>query len=538
MYLKINDFGIKADSANEAGYAFARAVAESQKTDEHVTLTLDKGTYNFYVENSIKEKYFITNTASQTECADKTKHIGILFKNAKNITLDGNGSTLVFHGKFTQIVIDRSLNITIKNLVTDFSRPTMTEMTVIEKTDEYCTLKINDDCSFALTNGRIKWTGPGFEYVSGPTQVVPKDKMSTERTEDFGYTKAELTGNNTVRFYDFRPRCANVSDTVQVRDGIRDEVGFFAVRSKNIVFENVTAHYMHGLGFVGQFSEDITLNGFSAVPNTEKNRTCSCFADSIQISGCRGKVTVTNGVFDGTHDDIMNVHGTFLPVTEIIDDHTVKVRFCHHQTYGFDAFYKDDCIAFVNEQTLLPFAYGTVAHAQMISEHDILLTTKQPIPDGVKEKTAVDNLTWQPEVLFENNIIKRDPTRGILISSGKKTVVKNNRFCQTGMSAVLIACDARSWYESGSVNDVLIENNIFDRCGSPAILICPETERHETGRFVHRNIFITNNDFILSDEHILRVRASDNVNFLKNNIVSDKKPIVTIEHCGTVNTDI
>lgn len=534
MEININSFGIQPNSDKEAGYAFQKAIDECKNKNEEILLTLEKGIYNFYTENATTKTYYISNTSSETECPDKTKHIGLLFDNAKNITLDCGGSTFIFHGKFTQIVFDNAENITVKNLVTDWSRPTMTELELTNKDEGFSDFKINEDCSYEIRNGRVIWAGRQFEYTSGPTQIVPTDRATTRRVDEIRYSKAEDLGGNVIRFYDCNHKDASVGDIFQVRDGIRDEVGFFAVNSKNIVFENVTAHYMHGLGFVGQYTENITLDRFNTVPNKEKNRTCSCFADSIHISGCKGKITVKNSYFDGTHDDIMNVHGTDLPITEIIDKNKVKVRFSHPQTYGFNAFYKGDEIVFIDERTLLPIGYGRISEALMISEREMVLTTEEPLPCGVKEKTAIDNLTWQPEVLFENNTITRDPTRGILISSGGKTVVKNNRFIRTSMSAILIAFDARSWYESGKVNDVLIEGNIFEECCGPVINIAPETNEFEDGRYVHENIRIINNKFILSDNRVLFARSTDGLVFEENETVSDSEPKFETEHCDNV----
>lgn len=534
MEININSFGIFPNSKEEAGFAINKAISECKNKDENIILTLEKGIYNFYNENAITRPYYISNTSSEHECPDKTKHIGILFDGAKNITLEGNGSTFIFHGQFTQIVFDKAENIKIKNVTTDFSRPTMSEMKMIAKEDEYCDFEVNVDSDFEIRDEKLIWVGRGFEYISGPTQIVPSDRQSTRRTGGPDCSKAEEIGDRTVRLYGFTNKEFNVGDILQVRDGIRSEVGFFAVNSKNITFENVTTHYMHGLGFVGQFTENITLDKFNAVPNKEKGRTCSCFADSIQISGCKGKILVRNGKFEGTHDDIMNVHGTFLPVSEIIGKNQIKVKFGHNQTYGFEAYCEGDEIAYVDEKTLLPFAYGKIAKAELISEKEMILTTEESLPCGVKEKTAIDNLTWYPEVLFENNDISMDPTRGILISSSKKTVVRNNRFYRTTMAPILIACDARSWYESGRVTDVLIENNIFDRCGSPAILIAPETEAYEDGKYVHKNICIKNNKFILSDDRVMFARSADNVAFTNNEIVCDSEPRFETVHCGKV----
>lgn len=67
------------------------------------------------------------------------------------------------------------------------------------------------------------------------------------------------------------------------------------------------------------------------------------------------------------------------------------------------------------------------------------------------------------------------PTRGVLISTRGKCVMRNSRFHILPMANVLIADDARGWYESGRVKDVLIEHNYFEYCGVYTVEVFPET---------------------------------------------------------------
>ena len=72
MEINVNSFGIRPTVNEEAGFAFNKAIEEAKKAGKSVNLTLEKGIYNFYTENAITRKYFISNTSSETECPDKT----------------------------------------------------------------------------------------------------------------------------------------------------------------------------------------------------------------------------------------------------------------------------------------------------------------------------------------------------------------------------------------------------------------------------------------------------------------------------------
>jgi hypothetical protein len=108
------------------------------------------------------------------------------------------------------------------------------------------------------------------------------------------------------------------------------------------------------------------------------------------------------------------------------------------------------------------------------------------------------------------------------------------------MSAILIADDARSWFESGYVTDVTIEKNRFINCGSPVINIHPENKISIKNRFVHRNIFIENNHFTVNKFPVLSVKSSENISFTKNKIeVNGKRKIsdlVKFNSCSNVKT--
>jgi len=521
---------IKNEKNNVA--SFIDAIEKCRNANEPCVLSLEKGEYHFYEADAIKKKYYISNTLADSENPDKTKHIGILFDGVKNITLDGNGSTFIYHGRMTQIVFDKAENITVKNLFTDFNAPTVSEMTLVRKTDEYCDFEVNQDSEYEIHEGHLIWICDGFQHAGNLVQYCKKSEGITKRAGPnlMNFKVEQMDG--FIRVHGYKTDL-EVGDVYQERNTLRTEVGFFALDSKNITMENVTAYFMHGLGFVGQFSENITFDGFKAIPNKAHGRTNSCFADSIHISGCKGLITVRNGEFDGTQDDILNVHGTTLKTTEIVSDKIITVRFGHDQSYGFEAFRKGDEIAFVNNKTLIHIEKGVIEKAELISEYEMRLTFEKPIPKNFVIGNTIENLTWQPGLIFENNIIRNDPTRGILITTSKKCIVRNNRFEKTFMSAILVAADANSWFESGHVEDLEIYGNEFEKCAEPVILIAPEVQ--ENGGIIHKNIYIHDNKFRMIGGMYLKAKNVDNLKS-KNNTF-DIQVLASIKDCTNVNLE-
>src|SRR4030095_9482035 len=125
-------------------------------------LNFPVGRYDLYPDSAAKKEYFISNTSTEQECPSKIKTIGILLSGMKNITIEGNGSLLVFHGKMTMFAAERCENILIQNLSFDFERPTMSEFTIIKSSPAAIEIKVHPDSWYKLDSGRLTWYGEGW----------------------------------------------------------------------------------------------------------------------------------------------------------------------------------------------------------------------------------------------------------------------------------------------------------------------------------------------------------------------------------------
>lgn len=257
-------------------------------------------------------------------------------------------------------------------------------------------------------------------------------------------------------------------------------------------------------------------------PRLETGRTVTGFADFIHMSSCRGKITVADSRFAGSHDDVVNVHGTYLRIVEQLSANRVKVRFMHPQTYGFMAFHPGDEIEFVRSGSLTTYAANEVIEVTRLNPRELILTLAQSIPEGIGSHDVIENVTWTPEVEVVNNHLARVPTRGILVTTRRKVEIKGNVFDRMQMSAILVALDAESWYESGKVEDVTIAENHFIECGGiehPVIFISPENTEVDESTPVHQGIVIMNNRFETGETLVLSAKSTRGLVFSANEIV-------------------
>lgn len=489
-----------------------------------VVIELEAADYHISRDSSSHRLYHISNTASEVENPDQTKHIGLWLKGLRNVTVDGRGARLVTHGEMTSFVIDGCENVRIENITVTAADPSVPEMTVVEVNEDGFTAQVNHCSDYVIADGRFSFMGEGWTLSGGIAQLYDPQKDITWRSWSplENAPEAEEAGPGLVRFRypggfpeDLRPGLV-----FQMRDGIRDEACGLIQYSRNVTLENIHFAFLGNFGIVGQMSEDITMRNLVFAPEEESGRTSAGFADFVQMSGCSGRVLIENSRFCGAHDDPVNIHGTHLAVTGFQSPDAMTVRYMHHQTYGFQAFLAGDVIEFIDPHSLLPAGSGVVAEAVMLNPREIAVRLTGEVPGSVRnmEELVVENVTRTPEVVIRKNHFSRVPTRGVLVSTRRKVVIEDNVFFRMKMSAVLIADDARSWFESGMVRDVTVRGNEFVECGGPVILVAPENDRDEG--CVHKNISVRDNVFRLSDRQAVSARSVDGLEVSGNVFIS------------------
>src|SRR4249919_2669787 len=92
-----SDHGVRSNSSENAATAIQKAI-DACKAKGDAILMLPGGRIDIWPEGAAKRELYISNS-TENDDLPKVKSIAFLFEDCKNITLDGNNTLVVFHGK-------------------------------------------------------------------------------------------------------------------------------------------------------------------------------------------------------------------------------------------------------------------------------------------------------------------------------------------------------------------------------------------------------------------------------------------------------
>lgn len=528
-YIFLRDYGMYRTKKKNC-VKYIREVQKDLKGKHPKKLIFSTGTYHFYPDGAVLKEYYESNTT------DINPRICALhFEGIENLIIDGRGSTLIFHEQMQPFTFDSCSNLILKNVTIDWDNPLIAQAEVLKVTDHYIDLGIDPrESPYAIENDKLfftinrdkknAWKGT-MEFDRKGHYVVPQtgDRGCLGRNWREYRVQAVLPG--TIRLYNEFLRKPKVGNFLVLRHAERIHSGVFITESNNIRIDNLRLYHATGLGILAQFSENLTFHNYKAIPNKTKARYFGGGDDGLQVSNCKGQITVSNCEFAGLMDDPINVHGTSVQIQEIVSATELKCKFMHHQSVGLNWGHVGDKISFIENKKMNSLGTGHVASFKPIDKEYFLLAFSEPIPGNIEVGDALENLTWSPDLFVKDSHFKSSRARGLLVSTPGKVVIENNIFESSG-SAILIAGDANGWFESGAVTDVLIRNNTFtELCNTSSYQFCegiisifpiiPEPDEELT---FHRNIRIENNHFYPFDYPILFARSVDTISFTNNTV--------------------
>lgn len=496
------------------------ALVARGSSQKPVNIKFAPGKYDFYPDGAFKTQLHISNT---NDVPYGLKAIALMVDSSKFVNITGTGALINLRGKMIETYINKSNNIKLNGLSYDYQRPTVSEFKVTQLAANYADVQVNKGDEFAVKDSTLTWIGEGWRYQ--PDSYWQQYNPATRELERLEIGQEQLryvnTGANQLRIYFKQNPGYQKGFVYQNRDVTRDCAGVFIQKSKNIGLDHIRIYFMHGMGVVSQFSQNLRFTHVSV--KARSGRTCAAWADILHFSGCSGKIEVANSYLSAANDDAINIHGTFLKITERLSSTEVKVKFMHDQTYGFDAFSAGDSVGMVNPASLLTYQNNKLLSVQKLNNKEFLLKLSKALPAEMQTGDVVENVTATPQVWIHRDTIEKIPTRGILLTTLRKTIIENNVFNRTHNSAIWINDDASGWYESGAVKDVTIRNNLFFECGGPVIGTLPETKIPVT-KAVHSGIRILNNKAVLKEGLFLSASANSGLRVTGNHVKS-KVPV-------------
>lgn len=514
-------------------------------TDKIKKLEFPKGTYHFYPTFAPDRYCAITNNDNGL------KRTAFPLVDINGLEIDGNGSEFIFHGKMLPFIIENSKNITIKNLSIDWQVAFTLEGKVVANDLEKKSFDIELNKAHKVQYGHLflslereqspyeKKYGFRFAMPEGDDLQAGQNILWNPQTMApyYNTVKYEME-QNSITAVELKKGLVQLSGPIKevpplgsifVTKGAwllnRSSPTFWLYKSKNLFFKNINVHHAGAMGLIAERSEDITLDGFNVVLKKGSGRMVTTTADATHFCNVRGQVIIRNCIFENMLDDATNIHGTYVRVNKVLDDYRVAVETYHPHQNGYLFGEVGDSVRIVENNSLKPTADGLVLkNVERINEKISILTFNKSVKGKVELYYGIENTSWYPTAIIENNIVRNNRARGFLLSVPRKVIVRNN-YISSQMAGIYVSGDLALWNESGPTDSLFIENNTFENCAyggnrvHAIVTIEPDyvDKKNYSGTY-SKNIFIRNNTIKTFDAPILLATSVDGITFEGNKI--------------------
>lgn len=497
-------------------------------TDKDIKLVFEKGIYTFMPDYA-KDKYcFITNHENGF------KKIIFPMEGFNSVEIDANGSEFIFHGRVLPFLFEECSNVSMKNVTIDWDIPFtfQGEVVAVNKEEGWRDIKpATEGFSWEVKNGKLLFPcvdGYNYTDVGSSLAFNPKTKDVAHGAYDMSSkpTKVEKRPNGILRFHEklkHYPEVGMVLNSKGMKGENRYAPAVHVISSKNITIDNVVVHHALGMGYLMERSETARITNSGVYVREGSDRVVSIIADATHFCNCKGDIVVENCRFESMLDDGTNVHGTYVAVDEVIDEYTLRYGLEHFQQLGFEFAEVGDEMWFIHQPDPSRKSVNEVAEVKMINDKYTTIRFKNKLPQNLKKGDILENKTWNPTFVMRACTIQHHRARNIVIKTPLKIVIENNKLSSM-MSSILFRGETFYWYESGAVEDVLIQNNDFKYVaysGSEhaVMYVTPRLAKSfDTSIAYDRNIRFINNTIETFDNRIVIADRVDGL-IIKDNVI-------------------
>lgn len=526
----------------------------------NVRILFGKGVYSFYPERGAREFLTLSNNDSGD------KRIAFLIKDMRNVTIEGDGSDFMFHGCMVPFAVKGSSNVTIKGVSVDYDYPWTFEGTVLssDPVSRSFTVKVFPDTKYRIEGDRLLFGGYDWEYPMGESILFdPKTHRPFFDTcaYDHGYWSGEMgardLGDGVVEFTRLSardvPPVGSVWDDKGPTGLNRLYPAIAVLSSKDVSITDVHVYRSCGMGVISEYSENISISGYSTAAREGSPRMVTTSADATHFVSCKGRITIENSLFESMLDDAANIHGIYMLVDSVLSSNTLRAHFGHFQQVGDQFADEGDVISFVDKSNLRPVGSGRIRSIDKSDLKAYIIETDFDL-GGVADPTniALENISRGADVTIRNCTVRYNRARSLLLSTYGDVLVENCDFASQ-MAGICVSGDANFWYESGRTKNIVIRNNKFTDLaiganGPQAILqIDPEIPTKTRGNdfHYHNSVTFTGNIVETFDSQIIYARSVGTLDISGNIFIDSKsyaplfpgQPVIDVQFCGDVTIE-
>lgn len=486
----VSEFGaIPNDGKDDA--AALRKAAEYARTHEGTTLIFASGTYILrdpqavQIENTVMSGTYGQNPESKMFVPYHDYVRGLDFTGAKDVTITGNGATLMLDGWMEGVSIEKTENFTLEGITIDFVRKPMSEGIITDIRDNDYTIYF-DRPSREITMGT---PFPRLNIWDSSTDGHYRDTP--------GMNREAIVAPNTVRFAGKLPghllgAAVGAPHTFHYRPAI------FIHESRNTKLDDVTINANCGMGIVGFHTNTVTINRLKVIP--ARGFHFSTNTDATHFAACEGTIAFDRCTFYGQGDDATNIHGYYHDITDVKGrTATLELKaptFTHAQSADVPRI--GDIMMLVRTKDLKPLGnYRVTAVEHKEKAVPFTITTDKSLPADFKNCYLI-NTTLMPKLIFRNSSDWGHMARGVLLKTTAGALIENNVFRGLTHPAIAVSSEAY-WKEGSHSKNVVIRNNKILNCAingeyhGAGIAVNILAEDIKDSR-LHENITIENNE--------------------------------------------
>lgn len=531
--INVRDYAHKGDRPGDLVPACRRAIEALGDGD---TLRFPAGEHELYQEAAEQTLLAVTNH-------DICPRVhGILLRDKRDITIDGQGATLYAHGLVSPLWIEGCRNVTVRDISFD-RREFLNGMGVVTAAgDGWMDLELdpaaNPDwfvwggiLTFQSRYWREQLTAL-FEWDARERIPAPGSADNCGGDWQVQWTVEQL-GDTRLRVRGGYSHPVTVGNHMMLRCGRRYAPGVTMSRSDDIVCENVAVHACGGMAFIAQRCRDVTLRKCTVAPTPRGIRIDADAHDATHFANCAGHVLIEGCRFENQLDDPTNVHGAYFPVVRALDAHTLRVELGHVQQAGAPVGDAGDRFELCARASAEAYWEGRAASVAVVNLTTVDVRFEEQLPGEVPAGDALDNIDWYPDLTMRDCTMRGNRARGPLVSTRGKTLIERNYIYSPGAGIQMMG-GIGNWYESGPVFDCVIRDNHLDRCaynaplwGSAPFMFKAECLDYSgRTRPYHRNIRIENNRITAAHDLVLDLASVGDCSFTGNTIErADGKPL-------------
>ncbi len=362
------------------------------------------------------------------------------------------------------ISVSNCRNIHFNNFAFDYATPTAVTGVVVSADTQGGTVVIKVDEGYDLTDpryngGKVTWGSyMEFKLDRDSGKYIPNDK---------GNLLYNSTGDQVKRISDgsYDPETRELTLTfsqtlAQVKAGTRVNVaytmyeyfGMNAQGCENIYLENANFYHTAGMTFGAGNTKNIYLNRFRLSPREGSERLMTATADGLHFGNCTGEVILTNSVLEYSHDDCLNIKGSYAAVTGS-DEHTV---FYDRSSTNIGVEVGDIIDVYETNTFRFVGSYTVTAVDAAFGKYTVAETVSEDLSSGF----MVCNATKSPKFTAHNCFFGNKRNRGMLIQC-RGVEISNCTFQNIVHGAIQILSVADIFAEGIMPRDVVVKNNKF-----------------------------------------------------------------------------